>query len=125
MFYENTVEEKAYQALLDEKLETLSEPAYSILDEAETAAYSCYLIRNHCYQLEEHEEAIEKVRLAATRITQRDREILAEIVRASFLTALSIDPGDKRPAGHKVDRGHHHYYYKNLSGLIDKALTAG
>src|SRR3712207_743086 len=89
MTHENTLEEKAYESLLDEKLEKLSEAARSIIGRAHTEAYASWMIPNVIYYPEEYNEAVERMRLAATRITQRDREILAEIVRAGYLAASS------------------------------------
>ncbi len=90
MIYENTAAEEAYESLLNKKLDALSEAARGILGEATTAAYAANLVRSYCFQPEEYDEAIERMRLAATRITRQDRENLAEIARVGSLAALSL-----------------------------------
>ncbi len=72
MIHEDTMEEKAYEGLLDQKLETLSEAARNILGEATTEAYKYNLVRSYAYQPQEYDEAMERMRFAATGITGRD-----------------------------------------------------
>lgn len=122
MIHKDTMEEKAYQSLLDQKLETLSEAAHSIIWEALTEAYKRYLVPPYCYGSKEYVEAMGKMRLAATRITRQERKILGEIVQAGLLAAASIDPEDRTLVGHKVDRGDLHWYYKMSSGMVDEVL---
>jgi hypothetical protein len=122
MTHKITLEQKAYGALLDEKVETLSEAADSILAEADRAATAYNLVSSYSFQPEEYDEAMERMRLAATRITQQDCETLAEIVQAGLLAALTIAPDDKTLVGHKVDRGDLHWYYRMSSGMVDEVL---
>ncbi len=122
MIREDTMEEKAYEGLLDQKLETLSEAARNILGEATTEAYKYNLVRSYAYQPQEYDEAMERMRFAATGITGRDHETLSEIVRAGLLAAASIDPEDSTLVGHKVNRGNLHWYYKQSSLMVDEIL---
>jgi hypothetical protein len=103
--YPSTREEDALDQLLEMNREALSGAARAILGEADGAAYAECLVNSYCFQPEEYEEAMRKMRLAATELTDRDRELLAEIVLAGKAAASSIDPDDETPAGHKVCRG--------------------
>lgn len=122
MTHEITLEQKAYKAMLDKKVEKLSEAGESILGEADSAALATNLVSWYCYQPEEYDEAMERMRLAATRITQQDHEILTEIVQAGFLAALSVDPNDRTPAPYGVGWGAYHWYYRMSSGMVDEVL---
>ncbi len=117
-----TLEQEAYKALLDEKVEKLSEAAESILAEADRAALATNLVSSYCFQPGEYDEAMERMRLAATRITQQDHEILAEMVQAGFSAALSIDPDDETPAPYNVYWGNYYWYYRMASGMVDEVL---
>jgi hypothetical protein len=89
--------------------EVLSEAARTLLDEACLASYKDTLAEAYyCFQREEYEEAMQKMRLEATRLTDRDREHLAKIVRAGKAAASSIDPDDETPAGYRYCRGELH-----------------
>ena len=118
-----TREEEAYRRLLDKEWETLSEAARSIIDEAGLAAYKGSLVYTlGGLQPDEYEEAIKKMFLAATELAGREREILAELVRAANTAADSIDPEDRTPVGHKVDRGDVHRYYNMVAVMIEEGL---
>jgi hypothetical protein len=67
-------------------------------------------------------EAMQKMRLEATRLTDRDREHLAKIVCAGKAAGSSIDPDDETPAGYRYCRGDLHWYYEMLSEMVDDAL---
>ncbi len=122
MAHEITLEEKAYEGLLNEKLETLSEAACSIFEEATTQAYKVCLLRNYAYQPEEYDLAEERMRLPAKLLTRRGNETLSEIVRAGFLAALSLHPGDMTRVWHKVEVGDYHWYYRMSSTTINEHL---
>ncbi len=117
-----TPEEEAYGRILEEKEEMLSEVACNILAEAESVAYAEYMVRNYCFQPEEYDEAMEKMRLAAAKLTDWDRELLAELVRAAKAAAASIDPDDATPAGRGVYLGYFHHYYKMVSDMVEYTL---
>jgi hypothetical protein len=120
--YQLTREEEAYERLLDEKGEMLSEPARTVLGEATRAAYKECMVRSYCFQPQEYEEAMEKMRLAATEFTSQDRELLAELVHAAKAAYASIDPKDRTPIGHKVNRGDVHWYYRMVSAMVEEIL---
>lgn len=120
--HQTTPEEKAYARFLEEKWDVLSEAARTILREAELASYTDNLVHNVCFQPEEYEEAMEKMRLAATEITGRDLELLARLWRLVLAAAASIDPHDQTPAGHRVTLGDDHRYYRMLSGMVEEVV---
>jgi hypothetical protein len=115
-------EEVTYVRLYEEQKEMVSEAARTILAEAESAAYAENLVHNYCFQPQEYDEAIEKMRHTAAALTNRDRKLLAKLWRAALAAAASIDSDDETPAGHKVDRGNVHWYYRMLSGMVEKIL---
>jgi hypothetical protein len=118
-----TLEEEALEELLALNKEVLSEAARTLLDEAYLASYKDTLAEAYyCFQREEYEEAMQKMRLEATRLTDRDREHLAKIVRAGKAAASSIDPDDETPAGYRYCRGELHWYYEMISEMVDDAL---
>jgi hypothetical protein len=117
-----TMQEEAYGRLLEEKQEMLSEPARTVLAEAEWAAYKECMVRSYCLQPQEYEEAMEKMRLAAAELTGHDCELLAELVHAAKAAAASIDPNDETLVGHKVHRGHVYWYYRMVSGMVEEIL---
>ena len=117
-----TPEEQALGKLWEETKGVLSEAARNLVSEAHTASYALYLACSLSYGPEDCEEAVQKMSLEATRLTDSDREHLAKIVRAGEAAASSIDPDDQTPAGHKVWRGDVHCYYQMMSALVDDAL---
>ena len=117
-----TLEEEALGELWALNKEVLSEAARTLLDEAYGASYADNLAPNYCPGREEYEEAMQKMRLEATRLTDPDREHLAKIVRAGKAAASSIDPDDQTPAGYKVCQGDFHWYYEMMSYMVDEVL---
>lgn len=118
-----TREQEAYWRLLETEEKVLSKAARTALAEADVAAYADHLVRTCCFHPEEYEEAMNKMRIAAAEFTSRDREVLAELVRAAMAAAASIDHYDYETlAGHKVYRADLHWYYRTLFGMIDVAL---
>ena len=86
------------------------------------ASYAQYMASSYSSSREEYEEAVQKMSLEATRLTDSDREHLAKIVRACEAAASSIDPDDQTPAGHNVWRGNVHCYYQMMSNMVDYVL---
>jgi hypothetical protein len=117
-----TPEEEALGELLEETEEVLSEAARTLLREAYKASYALYLSHSYSFGPEDYEEAMQKMRLEATRLTDSDREHLAKIVHAGKAAASSIDRDDQTPAGHKVWRGDVRWYYEMLSEMVDEVL---
>src|SRR5829696_9054872 len=120
--HQATPEEEAYGNLLHETSEKLSEPARAVIEEAQSAAYGAQMVRNYCFQPEEYDEAMEKMRVAAVELSDRECELLAKIWRAALAAAASIDPSDERLVGYKVDGGDLHWYYRMLSSMVEKIL---
>jgi hypothetical protein len=117
-----TPEEDTCERFIKASWEELTEPARTMIQEARAAAYAENLLRNYCFQPEEYEEAAQNLYQAALETTERDCEILAKIWRAALAAAASIDPADETPAGHKINRGDVHYYYRMVSRMIEEAL---
>jgi hypothetical protein len=117
-----TPEEEALGELLALNKEVLSEAACTLFDEAYIASYADYLAYNYCVQQGEYEEAMQKMSLEATRLTDSDREHLAKIVRAGEVAASFIDPNDETPAGYKVCRRNVRWHYQKMSEMIDDVL---
>jgi hypothetical protein len=123
--HQTTREEKAYGRLLNEREDMLSEAVRTILSEAQSAAYAACMVHNYCFQPEEYDEAIEKMRLAAAKLTDREHQLLAKIWRAALAAAASVDADDYESlAGYKVCSGDLHYYYRMVSSMIEKTLQA-
>jgi hypothetical protein len=121
--HQRTREEEAYGQLLDEIWEKLSEPAHAVLGEAQSAAYAEHMVRSYCYQPEEYEEAMERMRLAAAELTDRDLKLLAEFVRAALSACASIDPFDNDTLiGYRVYGADLHWYYRTTSAMVRNIL---
>lgn len=122
--HQTTQLEEAYGQLLDRIWETLSEPARTILGEAQSAAYAENLVRSYCFQPVEYEEAMDRMRLAAVELSDHDPQLLAKVWRAALAAAASIDADDyETPAGHRVYSGNLHCYYRMLSGMVEEILS--
>jgi hypothetical protein len=120
--YQPTPEEEAYELFFKENEEMLAEAAHTICRKAASEAYKIQLCRSYAYQEFEYDQAMEAMHLAATEITSRDRELLTKHWRFALAAAASIDPDDETPAGHKIDRGDVHWYYRMVSGMIEEIL---
>ena len=109
---------------MEETEEVHSEAARTLLSEAYGAAYKLYLAYNYSFGPEDYEEAMQKMRLEATRLTDRDRKHLSQIVRAGEAAASSIDPDDQTPAGHEVYREDLQWrrHYQMMSYIVDEVL---
>ena len=123
--HQTTREEKAYGRLLEEKEDVLSEAARTLLSEAQLAAYAEYMVHNYGFQPEEYDEAMEKMRLAAAKLTEREHQLLAKIWRAALAAAASVDADDfESLAGYKVYSGDLHCYYRMVSAMIERTLRS-
>jgi hypothetical protein len=121
--HQATPEEEAYGNLLRKTWEKLSEPARAVIEEAQLAAYGAHMVHNYCFQPEEYEEAMEKMRVAAAELSGHECELLAKLWRAALAAAASIDSEDfETLAGYRVYSGDLHWYYRMLSGIVEKIL---
>jgi hypothetical protein len=122
--HQMTPEERAFDQLLDEQWELLSEAARTVFIEADGAAYAAYMVRSRSFQWpSEYDEALEKMRLAAAELTDREHELLSKLWRAALAAAASIDSEDFATlAGYCVYRGNLHRYYRMLSEMIEYVL---
>jgi hypothetical protein len=117
-----TREEEAFGRLLDEKVQLLSTAANTVLGEAHTLAYKDCIVPSYGLQLEEIWEHEEKIRLATADLTDRDRELLAEIAHAAKAAADSIDPNDMTHLGYGRYRRDHYWFYATEAEMIEIAL---
>ena len=118
-----TREEEAYGQLLEETEGTLSEAVRTILSEAETAAHARYMVPSYGFVPEEYDEAMQKMRSAATKLTDREHQLLAKVWRAALAAAASVDAEDfESLAGYGVYSGDLHRYYRTVSGMIERTL---
>ena len=120
--YPETPEEEAYERLLNESEEVLSESARTVLEKANAMAYAMHLVRSYCLQPEEYDEAMAEMRRAAAELTDWESGLLWKLWRAALASAASIDPDDETPAGHRVYRGDVHHYYRMASGMVERTL---
>lgn len=121
--HQTTPEEEAYGRLVEEARVVFSAAAGTVLSEAEGVSYGDNLVRNYASQPEDYEEAMDKMRLAATELTDRDQELLARLWRAALAAAASIDPYDRTPvAYYKADQEDFHWFYRTLSGMVEEIL---
>jgi hypothetical protein len=117
-----TPQEEALGELVALNEEVLSEAARTLLSEAYKTSYVVTQSYSYYLQLDEYEETVQKMRLEATRLTDRDWEHLAEIVRACEAAASSIDPDDETPVGYKVCRRNVRWHYQKMSEMVDDVL---
>jgi repressor of nif and glnA expression len=117
-----TPEEEALGHLLVASEGALSGAGHTLLVEAYKTAYVVTRSYSYYLQLDEYEKAVQKMRLEATRLTDRDLEYLTEIVRACEAAASFIDPNDETPAGYKVCRRNVRWHYQKMSEMIDDVL---
>lgn len=122
MMREETVQEKDYGKLLDEKGDKLSEAARGIYNGAHRAAYGINLVPSVIYYPCEYDEEKKRMLDATTRITRWDRKTLREIAHAGFFAAYSLRYGDQALVGRKMDVENLHQYYKTLSHMIEDTL---
>ena len=97
----------------------LSQATGTVIRQAELASYLDFLVHSRFHEPAEYEEAMEKMRLAATQITDRDHKLLTRLRHAARAAADSIDPDDDRPGvRYKSRRGAYHGYYLIISFMI-------
>jgi len=121
--HQTTQEEKAFDRLLEEEWKTLSEAARTVIREARLAAYADNMVSSYCFGREEYEEAIEKMRHSAAELTDRDCELLKDVVRAAIAALASIDPFDLDTlVGYRVYRVNLHRYYEMISDMVQGTL---
>jgi hypothetical protein len=117
-----TLEEEAFDRLLDEKRTLLSDEALDLVGIARHEAYKYNLVSTYAYQPFEYFMGMEDMVRLAGELTGDEREILAEVGRAAGAAAATIDLEDERPAGYKVCRGDVHDYYAMAASMIEEAL---
>jgi hypothetical protein len=121
--HQTTPEEEAYGRHLDEIREELSEPARTLLSEAQSAAYAENMVRSYCFGPEDYEEAMDRMRLAANKLTDRDCELLKAHVRAALMACASVDPFDQDSlAGYRVYSANLHDYYRMVADMVTDIL---
>ena len=76
-------------------------------------------------QPEELDEAMKKMSLLATCITEQDRELLYEMVHACTLAALSIDPDGRASVGHRVYQQDLRASYFMASQMLEDSIRKG
>jgi len=117
-----TQAEEALGRILEKVAPKLSEPAHDLLSEAMGTSYAAWLSPSSPLQQGEHEESMKKLCSAAAKVTDQDRELLAEVARANKAASDSIDPDDDTHLGYGVFQGYYHGYYTVVYGLIEEAL---
>ena len=122
--HQTTPEEEAYGQLLDEIWEGLSKSARELIRETQRAAYAAHMVRSYCFQWpEEFDEAMDRIRLAAAGLTNREHKLLAKLWHLALAAAASVDANDYETlTGHRVYRGNLHSYYRMLSGMVEEIL---
>jgi hypothetical protein len=120
--YQMTQAEEALGRILDEVGTKLSEPAHDLLSEAMGAAYKAWLSPNSPLQPEEYEETDKKLCSAVAKVTDQDRELLAEVARAHKDASDSIDPDEATYLGYVVVRDCYHGYYNMVYSWIEETL---
>jgi hypothetical protein len=117
-----TQAEEALVRILEKVATQLSEPARDLLSEAMGTSYAAWLSPSSPLQQGEHEESMKKLCSAAAKVTDQDRELLAEVALAHKAASDSIDPDDDTHLGYGVFQGYYHGYYNVVYGLIEEAL---
>ena len=118
-----TPAEESYARLLEENWGSIPEAARALLREAWLTAYDQFMVHNTCNSVEEVNEAIERMNVAAADFADQDREFLAAVVGAMQAAADSLDPDDfETVVGYRTFRGHLHLYYTLGSDMIAYVL---
>jgi hypothetical protein len=121
--YVETTEEKAFDALLDEKRDEISEAARGLVELAAGCSYDHNLCRNYAFQPEEFYVAEHNMLHLAYALTEHDREALADVAQAAKAASDSLDRSDSETsAGFRICIADLHYYYAMTSGMIEDAL---
>ena len=123
--HQMTSEERAYEQLLDEQSESLSEAALEVLRGAYSVAYSYYMVHNISFGPPDAEEIMEIVYPLAADLTDHDCRRLARIWCAALAAAASVDPYDHETlVQHRVYRADLHGFYRMWSGLVEDVLES-
>lgn len=117
-----TQAEEALGRILEKVATQLSEAAHDLLSVATGESYAAWLSPSSPLQQGEHEENMKKLCSAAAKLTDQDRELLAEVARAYKAASDSIDPDVATYHGYRVIRNHSHGYYKLVYKLIEDTL---
>ena len=120
--YRKTREEEAFERLLDEKRDLLSEDALELVGTAQDEAYKYNLVRTYSCQPFEYFMGMEDMVRLSGELSYQEREIIVAVGGAAAVAAAAIDPEDQRLAGYRVYGGDVHDYYEMVSGMIEKAL---
>lgn len=81
------------------------------------------MVDGYCFQPREYDEAMEKMRLAVAKITDREHEILAKFWRAALGAAASIDVDDVQTLiGRRLYPFNLHRYYRMIAGMVERVL---
>jgi hypothetical protein len=121
--HQMTPEERAYHQLLREQSDSLSQAAHRLLAEADEAANRCCMADWISYQDMEYEEAMEKMRLAATELTDHDCEQLTQLWRYALAAAASVDPHDyETVVAWRAYRADLHSFYRMMSGMVEETV---
>ena len=121
--HQATQEEETFWRLREEAWDTLSEAARTVLTQAEGTAYALRMVPSYCFQPEDYDEAMGKMRLATMELTDREHELLVRLWCAALAAAASIDPEDfETSTGYKVYRADLHSYYRVLSSMVEETL---
>jgi hypothetical protein len=120
--YRKTREEEAFERLLDEKRDLLSEDALELVGTAQYEAYKYNLLKNYAYQPIEYFMGMEDMVRLSGELSYQEREIIVAVGRAAAAAAAAIDPEDERLDGYRVYGGEVHDYYEMVSGMIEEAL---
>jgi hypothetical protein len=121
--YEKTPEEKGYERLLNEAWETLTWPAQALFVWAEELAHLEGINRDFETSFEYYHMTTDNISFVARGLTDRDQELLAEIVRAARTAADSRDPGEGETlVGSFASPKEIHHWHKWTADRIESTL---
>lgn len=111
------------RTLVDEKRDELSKAARGLVGIADDCSHLSHLCRNYAFQPEEFFIADHNMLYLAYALTERDREVLAEVARAAKAASDSLDEDDhETPAGFRVSVASLHGYYASVAWMVEMAL---
>src|SRR3954463_1487970 len=94
-WHQETPEESTFDQVLSEGLESLSEAARAVLEQAHGAADKAWMAAAfYSYHPDEYEVDKEAISRAAAEITEEDLEGLTRVWRSALRAAASVDPYD-------------------------------
>jgi hypothetical protein len=108
----------------EEAGEVLSRAANLTVVDARKAAYAADAAQDLNFSPEEYDRAVEKMRLAAAELTDRERVLLARLWRAVLATAASMNTFTERSlsAYYEARQEEYHRYHRVLSGMVEETL---